>query len=108
MESGPILAILLTLVVHVLGMGLLYAMLGREMLEMFRSKDRPDWGDGGDEPADEPVVSPQPSGGGLPLPDAFPAAVRMREPGRLAEHCPRRIRRPEHAPQPPVRTPDRA
>ena len=106
MESGPILAILLTLVVHVLGMGLLYAMLGREMLEMFRSKQRPDWDDGGDEPADEPVPSPQPSGGGVPQPDAFPAPVRLREPGRLAEHYPRRTRRPEHAPE-PVRTPEK-
>lgn len=106
MEHGPILAIVLTLVVHIIGMGLLYALLGREMLEMFRSKPRPDWGDGGEPPEPELVPTPQPSGGGLPLPDAEQAPVRLREPGRLGEHYTRRPRRPEHAPE-PARRPER-
>ena len=106
MEHGPVLAILLTLIVHIIGMGLLYALLGREMLEMFRSKQRPDWDDGGEPPAPDPVAAPQPGGGGLPLPDAAQAPVRLREPGKLAERYPRRPRRPEHEPQ-PARAPER-
>lgn len=43
--------------------------------------------------------------GGIPLPDARPARVRMREPGRLADLLPRRDRRPVREPtRRPVRT----
>jgi hypothetical protein len=54
---------------------------------------------------------PGPSGvppGGIPLPDAAPARVRLREPGRLADLLPRRGRRPAREPvRTPVRTPER-
>lgn len=102
--TGPVMAILLTVVVHLVGFALLFALMGREFLDVFRSgggDHRGDW----PEPEPEPLA-PAPSGGGLPLPDAAAAPVRLREPGRLGEHYPRRPRRPDHAPE-PQRTPDR-
>ncbi len=46
--------------------------------------------------------------GGLPLPDAVPARVRLREPGRLSELLPQRERRPAREPAPrPVTNPHR-
>ncbi|MBV9818039.1 MAG: hypothetical protein JOZ07_06775 [Solirubrobacterales bacterium] len=51
-----------------------------------------------------PAPKPGPSGGGIPLPDARPANVRLREPGRLFDHLPQRERRPARE---PVRTPER-
>jgi hypothetical protein len=74
---------------------------------------RSDTADGRGEPEDEegggggsdrigrgPKTSPS---GGIPLPDADPAPVRMRGPGRLADLLPRRERRrvaePERAPR---------
>ena len=106
MEHGPLLAILLTLLVHILGMGVLYALLGREMLEMFRTQRHPVDDDGGEPPEPDPVIAPLPPLGGLPLPDAEQAPVRLREPGRIGERYPRRPRRPEHEPQ-PARAPER-
>ena len=50
-----------------------------------------------------PKTSPS---GGLPLPDAVPASVRLRGPGRLSELRPQRERRPAREPVPqrrPVR-----
>jgi hypothetical protein len=94
---GPVLALLLLTLVHVAGIVLLIALLGREVLDVFRTKPRDDDDDGGG-PPDEPVA-PVPGGpDGLPLPDAGPATARLREPGRLAERYPRRPRRPEHEP----------
>jgi hypothetical protein len=97
--SGPVLSVLLLTIVHIVGMVFLYALMGREMLDMFRM--RPDNGDddGGEPPEPDPAVKPTPSGGGLPLPDAEQASVRLREAGRLAEKYPRPVRRPEHEPQ---------
>ncbi len=63
---------------------------------------------GGRGPKVPPIVPVSPSGGGLPLPDAIPARVRLREHGRLADHLPARERRPAHDPaREPVRTPSR-
>lgn len=52
-------------------------------------------------------VSPRgPRSGGVPLPDAVPARVRLREGRRLADLLPAPERRPAHAPAPtPVRPP---
>lgn len=100
--SGPVAAILLTLIVHVIAFVLLFCMCGRTMLEFFRGDS---YGDGwGDPPAGDPVTTPPPSGGGLPLPDAEQAPVRLRDPGRIGERYGRPARRPEHE---PVRTPQR-
>ena len=62
------------------------------------------WGRGGKVPP-SPPASPR---GGIPLPDAVPASVRLREPGRLGELRPSRARRPAREPdRQPVRTPQR-
>ncbi|HEX3804063.1 MAG TPA: hypothetical protein VHV75_14590 [Solirubrobacteraceae bacterium] len=58
-----------------------------------------------------PNVRPDPSrwpGGGIPLPDAEQSAVRLREPGRLADKVTAPERRPsrEPAPHKPVRAND--
>jgi hypothetical protein len=59
------------------------------------------WGRG---PRTPPPTPPAPPRGGVPLPDAVPASVRLREPGRLGDHLPSRERRPVHEPaRPPVR-----
>ncbi len=102
--TGPVAAILLTIVVHLVAFVLLFAMMGSEMREWF-AKPKHDDGDDGFWPEPEPAA-PAPSGGGLPLPDAEQAPVRLREPGRIAEQYPRPPRRPDHAPE-PVRTPER-
>ncbi len=55
-----------------------------------------------------PPKPPAPPRGGIPLPDATPARVRLREPGRLAERLPRRERRPVREPaRRPVHEPSR-
>jgi hypothetical protein len=101
MGHGPVLAILLTLIVHIVGMALLFGMMGREILDVFRTTPRhDDDGGGGGPPTDQPVA-PVPGGGGtLPLPDAEQAPKRLREPGRIGERYPRPTRRPEHRPEP--------
>jgi hypothetical protein len=51
-----------------------------------------------------PLTPPDVPGGGLPLPDAEPARVRLRDHRRLADLTPPRERRPARE---PVRTPVR-
>ncbi len=53
-----------------------------------------------------PPTKPTPPRGGIPLPDAVPARVRLREPGRISERLPDRQRRPAREPaRRPVRAP---
>jgi hypothetical protein len=102
-------ALALTVVVHLLGMGALIWAL------VLDDDNRPDWREwfGGDDDTDpEPPREPTPGPGGdglpIPLPDAAPSAVRLREPGRLADGKPRPERRPAHPPERmPERTPER-
>ena len=101
--SGPLAAILLTFIVHIVGFVVLFALCGRSMLEVFRTRSYRD-DDWGEPPAGDPESAPEPSGGGLPMPDAEQAPVRLREPGRIGERYPKRPRRPEHE---PVRAPHR-
>jgi hypothetical protein len=101
--SGPVAAILLTMIVHVIAFVVLFATMGSEMVDWLR-KPRHDDGDDDQWPEFEPVA-PEPGGGGLPLPDAEQSPVRLREPGRIGERRPRRPRRPDHAPE-PARTPE--
>lgn len=78
---------------------------GLLLLMFFRSEALPAWrppeeddddgGGGGDDPEPD---APRPPGG-LPLEESRPAGVRLREPGRLADHHPFPVRRPEHAPR---------
>lgn len=58
------------------------------------------WGNDRDRP-DDPKGLP---GGGLPLPDALPARLRLRDHRRLHERKPRRERRPARE---PIREPAR-
>ena len=104
--GGPELAVLFTGVVHVLGAVFLLWLVLRsdegaraDLLGWWRDDDDP-----GEEPRPDGPLAP--AGGGLPLPDAEPSAVRLRGPGRLADQRPLPARRPEHDPE-PVRTPER-
>jgi hypothetical protein len=96
----PTAAILLTLVVHVLGIGVLFwlALDGERF-------DRRGWwpqdgGDGGDGGGGSPAPEPEGPRDGVPLPDAEPAAVRLRSGHERLTGTPRRERRPQHAPDP--------
>lgn len=61
-----------------------------------RSSDDGDEGWGNGPP--RPPARPEGPGGGIPLPDAVPAAARLRGPGRLADQRSRRERRPAREP----------
>lgn len=101
----PTAAILLTLVVHFLGIvALLWLALDGERLHWRGWWPGDDGGGGDDGPAADP---PSPRGGGLPRPagighvlggDAVPAAVRLRTEHERLER--RRVRRPQHVPEP--------
>jgi len=101
--SWEIAAIVLTLVAHVLGAGVLVWNLLDGEFDWRVLWPRDDDGGGGGRP--DPPAAPDPGGGGLQLgpvlPDAAPSAVRLREPGRIGEGYPRQARRPEHAPERP-------
>jgi hypothetical protein len=66
----------------------------------------PDDGGGGGGPELQPAAPRRPSGGGVPLPDAVPARVRLREPARLGDLVGAPPRRPAREPR-PARTPIR-
>jgi hypothetical protein len=67
----------------------------------------PDDGGGGGGPEIEPSLPRRPSGGGIPLPDAAPARVRLREPARLGDLVGHPARRPVREPR-PGRVPERS
>jgi hypothetical protein len=96
---------------HLLGFGfatvLLLPLLRDERIApVARGEEDDDGGGGNDRVRRTPP--PGPRGGGIPLPDAVPARVRLREPARLADLLPPPRRRREHAPAPgPTRTPAR-
>jgi hypothetical protein len=82
-------------------------MLGGALFAMFLKSDegsRPDGADddendgggGNDRITDKPKTSPS---GGIPLPDAEPAPVRLRGHDRLSDLRPRPLRRPAREPQ---------
>jgi hypothetical protein len=98
--GGPEAALLLTFVVHVIGVVvLIWAIVANQ-------DEPPDWRSWwyGDDDGGEPEPAPPtPRGGGLPLPDADQSPVRMREPGRLADGYPAPERRPAREPLPAPR-----
>jgi len=105
-----ILAIVLTFVVHVIAAGVLvWALIDHDRDDAGSWRDW--WPKGGTDP--EPPVEPTgPRGDGVDvpiLPDARPAPVRLREPGRIGDHR-TPARRPVHPPLPerPVRERDPA
>jgi hypothetical protein len=94
-----VLALTLTVVVHVIGAGVLvWALLDGDGIDWRSFWPRDDDGrwKRGDGLPEGPAPVPS---GGLPLPDADPSAVRLREPGRLGDAHPRPVRRPAHAPE---------
>src|SRR6058998_3980424 len=101
--TKEVAALALTVLVHLVGLGvLIYALLRDD-------EQRPDWR--GWWPRDDdgpraPEAGPRPSDGDLPLPDALPARVRLRDDRRLGDAVPAPARRPAHAPA-PRRVPDR-
>lgn len=108
------LAIVLTVVVHIIGAGaLIWGMIDREDPDRGSWRDwwpRDDRGDDGPPAGPEPT----PSGGGLAvpvLPDSRPPAVRgdRAHPARVGDLAPRPARRPAHPPAPaPERVPAHA
>ncbi|HZU39503.1 MAG TPA: hypothetical protein VE992_00545 [Solirubrobacteraceae bacterium] len=105
--SGDAQLLLLIAGVHVFGFACVAVLMLPALREGWGSpppsgSDSDDgWGRGPGRPPLAPPGSPR---GGLPLPDAEPARVRLREHGRLAERLPRRERRPARE---PVRRPER-
>ena len=99
--TKEILAIGITLLVHVIG---LIALVWTLLLD---PEDRPDWRDWWPRDEDDTprAPSPVPRGGGLPLAETRPSAVRLREPARIGAGYARPSRRPEH---PPERLPEHA
>ncbi len=102
-EAQEIVALALTFVVHVVGAVLLvWAMIDREESSKgggwrgwWPRDDRPDGG------PPEPPPGPPGDRAPLPLADAAPSPVRLRERGaRIADAHPRPDRRPSHAPEP--------
>jgi len=100
-----IVAIVGTLVVHLIGAGVLvYALLDGEKIDwrgVLWPRDD-DGGGGGWDPPGPDAGGPGDGGGvtaPLPLPGAAPSGVRLREPGRrIGDAYPRPARRPEHVP----------
>jgi hypothetical protein len=90
---------------HLVGLGLvgglLVFFLRTDTIQAGRTPEDDDTGGGGPPVPKPPRVPPSP--GGLPLPDAAPSPVRLREPGRLADVTVRRQRRPVREPQRPAR-----
>jgi hypothetical protein len=103
--TSQVIALSLTVVVHFVGAAVLVIhMLGDQKID-WRGLlgGGSDGGGGSDSP---PPESPRDPGGSalplpLPLPDASPSAVRLREPGRLADLTQPPQRRPEHPPARP-------
>lgn len=93
--------------VHLLGLGCVALLMIPALRDGPGPSDRRSDGEGDDgwgRGPDRPPSRPEPPRGGLPLPDAVPARVRLREHGRLTERLPPRERRPARE---PVRQPAR-
>ncbi len=100
--TKEVAALALTVLVHFVGLAaLVYALLRDDE----QRHDWRGWWPRDDDGPRGPDSAPRPSGGNLPLPDARPGRVRLREDRRLADAHPPPARRPAH---PPQRTPERA
>lgn len=92
--TKEVIALAITILVHVVALvALIWALLLNE-------EERPDWRDWWPRGEDDRPIAPAPSprGGDLPLADATPSAVRLREPSRLGDGYPRPSRRPAREP----------
>lgn len=94
--------------VHLLGLGCIAVLLIPALKDNPGTPGRRQEGesdDGWGRGPKPPPKPPTPPRGGIPLPDAVPARVRLREHGRLADHLPRPERRTVREPaRRPVRT----
>src|SRR6202000_3243194 len=88
--------------VHLLGLGCVALLMFPALKDTpLGPERRPDEGDDGwGRGPKRPPEAPKPPRGGIPLPDAAPARVRLREHGRLSERQPRREPRPAGGPAP--------
>lgn len=109
-QAEEIIALALVFVVHVVGgLLLVWALLDDDQRAGWRRR----WGWGGGEDPRPPQPPADPAGEDrplLPLPQATPGRVRLREPVRAADAYPRPARRPAHPEQPaprPVPAPER-
>jgi hypothetical protein len=97
---------------HLLGFAfaavlLLPCLRDESVTPLARRSDEEDDAGGGSDRLPRTPRAPGPGGIPLPLPDAVPARVRLRDAGRLAELLPSFERRPAHRPLPqrePART----
>jgi hypothetical protein len=95
--SLEVVAILLTLLVHILGaMVLIRVLLDGEQID-WRGTLFPRDDDGGPPKWDPPEPDAPDSGSGLPLPESSPSRFRLRRKGR--PDYPKPERRPSHAPE---------
>jgi hypothetical protein len=101
---------------HLLGLGftallLLPCLRDESVRQEARGGDDEDSGGGGNDrrSVGRPAPPRGPRGGGLPLPlpDAAPARVRLRDGRRLADELPGTVRRPAHEPVSPRHLPAR-
>jgi hypothetical protein len=99
--SGDLELMLMIAGMHLLGLVCAAALI----LPALRSEpDLPPWADhgsddgGGHGPPRPPAQPSDRPRGGLPLPDAEPALIRLRDHRRLGEQLPRRERRPAREP----------
>ena len=96
--------------VHLLGLACVVVLMIPAIRDGDGWSQRPDSGsdDGWGNDRHQPSGPTRLPGGGLPLPDAQPARVRLREHGRLHERLPARERRPAREPERrPAPDPDR-
>jgi hypothetical protein len=100
--SGDAQLLLMIAGVHILGLALVAALMipalrdGPEGPPRSSDSESDDgWGRG----PRQPPRPPEPPSGGLPLPDAVPARVRLRDHERLADRRPPRERRPAREPE---------
>jgi len=97
--TTELISIGLVLLVHVLGGAALIYLLVRDSGETVS-----DWWPSDDDGGGPPLLgpdgtNPRDGGGALPLPDAGPSSVRVREGERIADGYPRPARRPVREPQ---------
>src|SRR5436305_10896847 len=103
--SGETQLLLMVAGVHLLGL----VCVGMLMIPVLRDSPGSPPSDSGSDDGwgrgpRRPPMPPEPPRGGVPLPDAVPAKVRLRDHRRLADHLPPRERRPAREPE---RTPIR-
>jgi hypothetical protein len=107
--SGEAQLMLMIAGVHLLGLACVAVLMVPALRDPPDAPPRPSDGGSDDGWGNYPRQPPSPSGGpggGLPLPDAEPARVRLRDHERLRERLPRRERRPAREPErTPVHTP---